>query len=147
MSTCIEFSFITSRLCRCTHSTSSAFTRFIHGTTVEITSTSWNPKMKLPKNGCWLSSESGLLFRAFFILHLTDSYQPVHSRYDLYTKASEIPDIEALWPYYQTLIDKYLPGELEWWGIEMRKKRAEMRREKIPRGLQCDVPRYIHPLQ
>lgn len=36
------------------------------------------------------------------------------NRYDLYTKSSEIPDIEALWPYYQKLIDKYIPGSLEW---------------------------------
>lgn len=34
------------------------------------------------------------------------------SRYDLYTKSEKIPDIEALWPYYQSLIDKYLPGKL-----------------------------------
>jgi len=32
------------------------------------------------------------------------------SKYDLYTKSTKIPDIEALKPYYQTLIDKYLPG-------------------------------------
>lgn len=36
------------------------------------------------------------------------------SRYDLYTKSTEVPDIEALWPYYQSLIDKYIPGVLEW---------------------------------
>lgn len=35
------------------------------------------------------------------------------SRYDLYTKGETIPDIENLWPYYQGLIDKYCPGELE----------------------------------
>ncbi|KAK4877891.1 hypothetical protein RN001_010397 [Aquatica leii] len=34
--------------------------------------------------------------------------------YDLYTKSSNVPDIENLWPYYQTLIDKYVPGVLEW---------------------------------
>lgn len=38
---------------------------------------------------------------------------PNCSRYDLYTKSESVPDIEQLWPYYQTLIDKYLPGELE----------------------------------
>ncbi|CAG7724884.1 unnamed protein product, partial [Allacma fusca] len=36
------------------------------------------------------------------------------NKYDLYTKSTDIPDIEALKPYYQTLIDKYIPGELEW---------------------------------
>ncbi|XP_059622144.1 inositol oxygenase [Phlebotomus argentipes] len=36
------------------------------------------------------------------------------NRYDLYTKSTKVPDIEALWPYYQSLIDKYCTGELEW---------------------------------
>jgi inositol oxygenase len=36
------------------------------------------------------------------------------NKYDLYTKSTEIPDIEALKPYYQTLIDQYIPGDLEW---------------------------------
>jgi len=35
------------------------------------------------------------------------------NRYDLYTKSEKVPNIEELWPYYQTLIDKYCPGELE----------------------------------
>lgn len=37
----------------------------------------------------------------------------IFNRYDLYTKSSEVPDIDNLWPYYQTLIDKYCPGDLE----------------------------------
>ncbi|XP_048482168.1 inositol oxygenase [Plutella xylostella] len=36
------------------------------------------------------------------------------NKYDLYTKSAEVPDIEALWPYYESLIDKYIPGVLEW---------------------------------
>ncbi|XP_017777449.1 PREDICTED: inositol oxygenase [Nicrophorus vespilloides] len=36
------------------------------------------------------------------------------NQYDLYTKSLEIPDIEKLWPYYQGLIEKYIPGVLEW---------------------------------
>ncbi|KAF7284045.1 inositol oxygenase-like [Rhynchophorus ferrugineus] len=36
------------------------------------------------------------------------------NKYDLYTKSTEVPDIEALWPYYEKLIEKYIPGELEW---------------------------------
>jgi len=36
------------------------------------------------------------------------------NKFDLYTKADIRPDIKQLWPYYQTLIDKYLPGKL-WW--------------------------------
>ncbi|XP_050292732.1 inositol oxygenase [Anthonomus grandis grandis] len=36
------------------------------------------------------------------------------NRYDLYTKSTEVPDIEALWPYYESLINKYIPGVLSW---------------------------------
>ncbi|XP_054279607.1 inositol oxygenase-like [Macrosteles quadrilineatus] len=36
------------------------------------------------------------------------------NKYDLYTKSSKVPDIENLKPYYQSLIDKYIPGLLEW---------------------------------
>jgi len=36
------------------------------------------------------------------------------NKFDLYTKASSEPDVEALKPYYQSLIDKYLPGKLRW---------------------------------
>ncbi|KAJ8882328.1 hypothetical protein PR048_014130, partial [Dryococelus australis] len=35
------------------------------------------------------------------------------NQYDLYSKSAEVPDIEALIPYYQSLIDKYLPGKLK----------------------------------
>ena len=36
------------------------------------------------------------------------------NKFDLYSKDSCMPDIEALIPYYQGLIDKYCPGNLEW---------------------------------
>lgn len=36
------------------------------------------------------------------------------NQYDLYTKADTRPIVEELWPYYQSLIDKYLPGKLDW---------------------------------
>lgn len=36
------------------------------------------------------------------------------NQFDLYTKASARPDVEALWPYYQGLIHKYMPGKLKW---------------------------------
>lgn len=35
------------------------------------------------------------------------------NRYDLYTKSAKVPNIDEVWPYYQTLIDKYCPGVLE----------------------------------
>lgn len=37
-----------------------------------------------------------------------------YSPYDLYTKSEDVPDIEKLWPYYESLIEKYIPGVLEW---------------------------------
>lgn len=36
------------------------------------------------------------------------------SKYDLYSKSDEVPDVEALRPYYQGLIDKYCPGQIQW---------------------------------
>lgn len=36
------------------------------------------------------------------------------SKFDLYTKGGIIPDIQELKPYYQSLIDKYIPGSIEW---------------------------------
>ena len=39
----------------------------------------------------------------------------VSSKFDLYTKTADLPDVEALKPYYQSLIDKYCPGILKWW--------------------------------
>lgn len=34
------------------------------------------------------------------------------SSFDLYSKVDEVPDVEMLKPYYQSLIDKYLPGAI-----------------------------------
>lgn len=36
------------------------------------------------------------------------------NKFDLYTKSAPIPDIDSLIPYYQGLIDKYIPGKLNW---------------------------------
>ncbi|CAB1323120.1 unnamed protein product [Coregonus sp. 'balchen'] len=36
------------------------------------------------------------------------------NKFDLYTKTTEMPDVEKLKPYYQSLIDKYCPGVLKW---------------------------------
>lgn len=37
-----------------------------------------------------------------------------HSKFDLYTKQEELPDVQELRGYYQSLIDKYCPGQLCW---------------------------------
>ena len=41
-------------------------------------------------------------------------YLCYYSKFDLYSKADVAPDIDKLRPYYQSLIDKYIPGELRW---------------------------------
>lgn len=53
--------------------------------------------------------------------HLANEYDQqmlawlhLFNRYDLYTKRDHQPDIEQLWPYYQSLIDKYVPGLVSW---------------------------------
>ncbi|KAK2714771.1 inositol oxygenase-like isoform X2 [Artemia franciscana] len=67
-------------------------------------------------------------FHSFYPWHTNDAYEhlcndedirnrtwvKIFNKYDLYTKSAQIPDIENLKPYYQNLIDKYIPGELKW---------------------------------
>ena len=36
------------------------------------------------------------------------------NQFDLYTKSDARPNVAALWPDYQALIDKFMPGELAW---------------------------------
>ncbi|GAA6078285.1 inositol oxygenase [Tachysurus ichikawai] len=36
------------------------------------------------------------------------------NKFDLYTKSTDLPDVEELKPYYQSLIDKFCPGVLHW---------------------------------
>lgn len=36
------------------------------------------------------------------------------NEFDLYTKSDSVPDVEKLTEYYQTLIDKYIPGIVQW---------------------------------
>lgn len=36
------------------------------------------------------------------------------SKFDLYTKSPDLPEVDKLRPYYQGLIDKYCPGVLCW---------------------------------
>ncbi len=36
------------------------------------------------------------------------------NQFDLYTKASSVPDIDAVWPFYQKIIDELCPGVLDW---------------------------------
>ncbi|XP_043980595.1 inositol oxygenase isoform X2 [Gambusia affinis] len=36
------------------------------------------------------------------------------NKFDLYTKTTDLPNVDELRPYYQSLIDKYCPGVLQW---------------------------------
>ncbi|KAK2549755.1 Inositol oxygenase [Acropora cervicornis] len=36
------------------------------------------------------------------------------NKYDLYSKSDALPDVESVTPYYERLIKKYCPGELNW---------------------------------
>lgn len=76
-------------------------------------------KTKLPEEALYI-----IRFHSFYPWHrgddyhfLTDEYDEkmlkwvrLFNNYDLYTKSADVPDIESLKPYYQKLIDKYLPG-------------------------------------
>lgn len=35
------------------------------------------------------------------------------NRFDLYSKGDDLPDVPSLIPYYQSLIDKYIPGKIK----------------------------------
>ena len=43
-----------------------------------------------------------------------DVFLLICSKFDLYSKADSVPDVEAVSPYYEELIAKYCPGELSW---------------------------------
>lgn len=80
-----------------------------------------HPGCRLPEEALYV-----IRFHSFYPYHTGGAYTQLanardrkmypwlilFNRYDLYTKSEEVPDIEALWPYYQRLIDKYLPGKL-----------------------------------
>ena len=49
---------------------------------------------------------------SFSVLHFW-SFRFFSSKFDLYSKSDQLPDIEELKPYYQSLIDKYVPGTVK----------------------------------
>lgn len=79
-------------------------------------------KAKIPLKGLYM-----IRYHSFYPWHAGGDYKHLlkesdeqikqdvleFNKYDLYTKSADIPDIEALWPYYESLIAKYIPGELE----------------------------------
>eukprot|EP01137_Pigoraptor_chileana_P037723 Opistho-2@35247 len=36
------------------------------------------------------------------------------NKYDLYSKSDDLPDIDEIKPYYESLVAKYMPGKLRW---------------------------------
>ena len=67
-------------------------------------------------------------YHSFYAAHREDAYEhlmneqdkemlawlKLFSQYDLYSKNTEALDIESLKPYYQDLVNKFLPGMLQW---------------------------------
>ncbi|KPJ12988.1 Inositol oxygenase [Papilio machaon] len=86
------------------------------------------PMVKLPTFNINYYYSFGLRYHSFYPWHAGGDYKHLiteqddhilqavleFNKYDLYTKSAAVPDIEELWPYYERLIDKYIPGELEW---------------------------------
>ncbi|XP_045609340.2 inositol oxygenase isoform X2 [Procambarus clarkii] len=84
----------------------------------------------LKHNKCTLPDEAFYIirFHSFYPWHTGGDYMHLcdnrdlemlpwikeFNKFDLYTKKEEIPNVEELKPYYQSLIDKYCPGKLNW---------------------------------
>ncbi|GLV44641.1 uncharacterized protein CBL_20553 [Carabus blaptoides fortunei] len=80
-------------------------------------------KSTLPKEALYM-----IRYHSFYPWHSAGDYEHLASKYDnnmkpwvlefnkydLYTKSKDIPNISKLWPYYQKLIDQYIPGVLNW---------------------------------
>ncbi|XP_061917183.1 inositol oxygenase [Entelurus aequoreus] len=80
-------------------------------------------KSRIPEEGLYM-----IRYHSFYPWHSHDDYMHLcddkdlqmlpwvkeFNKFDLYTKAEEMPDVEKLRPYYQSLIDKYCPGLLRW---------------------------------
>ncbi|XP_069085543.1 inositol oxygenase isoform X1 [Pleurodeles waltl] len=80
-------------------------------------------KCSLPEEGFYM-----IRFHSFYPWHTGGDYMHLcnkkdlrmlpwvreFNKFDLYTKTEDLPDVESLRPYYQSLIDKYCPGILSW---------------------------------
>ena len=78
---------------------------------------------KLPEAALYM-----IRYHSFYAAHREGAYKHLMSEkdrkmfgwvrafnaYDLYTKSEERVDVEALRPYYEGLIDEFLPGKLSW---------------------------------
>ncbi|KAI2796159.1 hypothetical protein BLOT_015971 [Blomia tropicalis] len=82
-----------------------------------------HPKMSLPQQALYI-----IRFHSFYPWHTGGDYFHLCSaqdldmlpwirefnRFDLYSKSPDVPDVDELIPYYQKLVDKYLPGPVKW---------------------------------
>ncbi|KAI2653370.1 Inositol oxygenase [Labeo rohita] len=80
-------------------------------------------KCTIPEEGLYM-----IRFHSFYPWHSNGDYMHLcnekdlqmlpwvkeFNKFDLYTKSTELPDVESLRSYYQSLIDKYCPGILHW---------------------------------
>lgn len=80
-------------------------------------------KCSIPEEGLYM-----IRFHSFYPWHSHEDYMHLcndkdltilpwvreFNKFDLYTKTTDLPDVEMLKPYYQSLIDKYCPGVLKW---------------------------------
>ncbi|XP_074602674.1 myo-inositol oxygenase [Brevipalpus obovatus] len=81
-----------------------------------------HPNMTLPEEGLY-----AIRYHSFYPWHLGNDYMYLcndkdmkmyswikeFNKFDLYTKSEVVPDIDELIPYYQSLIDKYIPGKVK----------------------------------
>ncbi|XP_013789485.1 inositol oxygenase-like [Limulus polyphemus] len=82
-----------------------------------------NHKTSLPEEALYI-----IRFHSFFPWHTSGDYNYLcndkdmamlpwvkeFSKFDLYSKSKDVPDVKSLLPYYQSLIDKYIPGIVQW---------------------------------
>ncbi|XP_063052613.1 inositol oxygenase isoform X2 [Engraulis encrasicolus] len=80
-------------------------------------------KCTIPEEGLYM-----IRFHSFYPWHSGNNYSNLcndkdtsmlpwvkeFNKFDLYTKSEELPDVDSLRPYYQSLIDKYCPGVMQW---------------------------------
>ncbi|XP_059173692.1 inositol oxygenase-like isoform X2 [Physella acuta] len=80
-------------------------------------------KHSLPEEALYM-----IRFHSFYPYHSCGAYQHLtnekdhkmfpwikeFNKFDLYTKTDKVPDVDALKPYYQSLIDEYLPAKIKW---------------------------------
>jgi len=78
---------------------------------------------KIPEQGLYM-----IRFHSFYAWHKEGQYKWMEdekdkemlpwvlefNKFDLYTKSDKLPNPKELRPYYQSLIDKYCPGKLNW---------------------------------